>query len=118
MEAEFQPNEQSIEDMVTREVQKKSLNPKLLKTQSLPAHPPTPEALAVTPDPFPEAEIKPNLVRALTGKRHKGDRAAREREVHKHLVNSSAVLHSLVVVPLLAGDANRQKTLKAAPTAP
>ena len=61
---------------------------------------------------------RPSPHGAVTGKRHKRDRAARKREVHKHLINSSAVLHSLVVVPLLAGDANRQKTPKAPPTAP
>ena len=78
--------------MVTREAGKKSPNCKLLKTSSLSANPPTTEAHAETPDPHPEAEIKPNLVRARMGKRLKRDRVAREREIHKHLVNSSAVL--------------------------
>ena len=117
METEFQPNEQSIKDMVTREVQKELSQLQTAKNK-LPASPPATKALAETPDPHLEAEIKPNLVTAPVGKRHKRGKVAREREIHEHPENSSAVLLSLAAVLPPTGVVNCQKTPKAAPTAP
>jgi len=111
METEFQPNEQLIKDMATPRYKRKSPNSKLLKTNSFHANSPTLGLLPAIPDLHPEAGIKPNLVIAHTGKRLKRHKVVPKCEIHKHLVNTSVVLHSLVVV-LLAGVANHQKCQK------
>ena len=78
METEFQPNEQSIKDMVTHEVEKEVSKLQTAKNKQSSCKPTNDKGPCRTPDPHPEEEIKPNLVRARMGKQHKRDKVARE----------------------------------------
>ena len=118
METEFQPNEQSIKDMVTREVQKELSKLQTAKNKQSSRKPANDRGPRRNSRSASRGRNKAKSGHSPNEKRHKRGKVAREPEIHKHPVNSSAVLHSLVVVLPLAGVANRQKTPKAAPTAP